>query len=79
VRADLIFQQQRMTNVQMHQHRAEHWIVVSGTALVTKGSETFLLTENQSTYIPACTWATSTPCATGATPKTTNPTATTLP
>ncbi len=41
-----------MTNVQMHQRRAEHWIVVSGTALVTKGSETFLLTENQSSYIP---------------------------
>jgi mannose-1-phosphate guanylyltransferase/mannose-6-phosphate isomerase len=39
-------------SLQMHHHRAEHWIVVSGTALVTKGSETFLLTENQSTYIP---------------------------
>ena len=36
----------------MHHHRAEHWIVVSGTAKVTKGDETFLLTENQSTYIP---------------------------
>lgn len=39
-------------SLQKHHHRAEHWIVVSGTALVTKGSETFLLTENQSTYIP---------------------------
>ncbi len=39
-------------SLQKHHHRAEHWIVVSGTALVTKGAETFLLTENQSTYIP---------------------------
>ena len=39
-------------SVQMHHHRAEHWIVVSGTAKVTNGSETFLLTENESTYIP---------------------------
>lgn len=39
-------------SVQMHYHRAEHWIVVSGTAKVTKGSEVFLITENQSTYIP---------------------------
>ncbi len=39
-------------SLQKHHHRAEHWIIVSGTALVTKGSETFLLTENQSTYIP---------------------------
>jgi len=38
-------------SLQKHHHRAEHWIVVSGTALVTKGNETFLLTENQSTYI----------------------------
>ncbi len=38
-------------SLQMHHHRAEHWIVVSGTALVTKGGETFLLSENQSTYI----------------------------
>ena len=37
---------------QKHHHRAEHWIVVKGTALVTKDGETFLLTENQSTYIP---------------------------
>lgn len=39
-------------SLQMHHHRAEHWIVVSGTALVTKGNDTFLITENQSTYIP---------------------------
>lgn len=39
-------------SLQMHHHRAEHWIVVSGTARVTKGEETILLTENQSTYIP---------------------------
>ena len=36
----------------MHHHRAEHWIVVAGTAKVTRGNETFLLSENQSTYIP---------------------------
>ncbi|KAJ3472053.1 hypothetical protein NLI96_g13413 [Meripilus lineatus] len=35
----------------MHYHRAEHWIVVSGTAKVTRGHETFLLSENESTYI----------------------------
>ncbi|MEX2480410.1 MAG: mannose-1-phosphate guanylyltransferase/mannose-6-phosphate isomerase [Gammaproteobacteria bacterium] len=39
-------------SLQMHHHRAEHWIVVSGTAKVTRGDEIFLLTENQSTYIP---------------------------
>lgn len=39
-------------SVQMHHHRAEHWVVVSGTALVTNGDETFRLTENESTYIP---------------------------
>lgn len=39
-------------SVQKHHHRAEHRVVVSGTALVTKGDETFLLSENQSTYIP---------------------------
>jgi mannose-1-phosphate guanylyltransferase/mannose-6-phosphate isomerase len=37
---------------QMHYHRAEHWVVVSGTAEVTKGEQTFLLTEDESTYIP---------------------------
>ena len=39
-------------SLQMHRHRAEHWIVVRGTAKVTRGEETFLLSENQSTYIP---------------------------
>ncbi|WP_269790074.1 mannose-1-phosphate guanylyltransferase/mannose-6-phosphate isomerase [Stenotrophomonas sp. Iso1] len=39
-------------SLQMHHHRAEHWIVVSGTAEVTRGSEVLLLAENQSTYIP---------------------------
>ena len=39
-------------SLQMHHHRAEHWIVVSGTAKVTKGDETFLLSENESTFIP---------------------------
>lgn len=39
-------------SVQMHHHRAEHWIVVSGTAQVTNGDKTFLVSENQSTYIP---------------------------
>jgi mannose-1-phosphate guanylyltransferase/mannose-6-phosphate isomerase len=39
-------------SLQKHFHRAEHWIVVRGTAEVTRGEETFLLSENQSTYIP---------------------------
>ncbi|NLS12480.1 mannose-1-phosphate guanylyltransferase/mannose-6-phosphate isomerase [Vibrio sp. SM6] len=39
-------------SIQMHHHRSEHWIVVSGTALVTKGDETSLITEDESTYIP---------------------------
>ena len=39
-------------SLQMHHHRAEHWIVVSGTAEVTRGDEVILLAENQSTYIP---------------------------
>ena len=37
---------------QMHHHRAEHWVVVQGTALITRGDEQLLLTEDQSTYIP---------------------------
>jgi len=40
-------------SVQMHHHRAEHWVVVSGTAKVTNGERTFMLSENESTYIPA--------------------------
>jgi mannose-1-phosphate guanylyltransferase / mannose-6-phosphate isomerase len=39
-------------SLQMHHHRAEHWVVVSGTARITRGDEVFLLEENQSTYIP---------------------------
>jgi len=39
-------------SLQMHHHRAEHWIVVSGTAEVTNGEQVILLAENQSTYIP---------------------------
>ena len=39
-------------SLQLHHHRAEHWVVVSGTARITRGEETLLLTENQSTYIP---------------------------
>ena len=37
---------------QMHHHRAEHWIVVKGTARITKDDEVVILSENQSTYIP---------------------------
>lgn len=39
-------------SIQKHHHRAEHWVVVKGTALVSKGDETLLITENESTYIP---------------------------
>lgn len=39
-------------SLQMHHHRAEHWVVVRGTARVTSGERSFLLTEDQSTYIP---------------------------
>ena len=39
-------------SLQMHHHRAEHWVVVSGTAEVTNGDKVLLLSENQSTYIP---------------------------
>ena len=39
-------------SLQMHHHRAEHWIVVRGTAQVTRGDESFTLSENESTYIP---------------------------
>lgn len=53
------FQVKRLTvkpgaemSLQMHHHRAEHWIVVSGTARIMRDDETFLLEENQSTYIP---------------------------
>jgi mannose-1-phosphate guanylyltransferase/mannose-6-phosphate isomerase len=39
-------------SLQLHHHRAEHWVVVRGTARVTRGETTFMLTENQSAYIP---------------------------
>ena len=39
-------------SLQMHHHRAEHWVVVNGTARVTRGEETFLIQENESTFIP---------------------------
>ncbi len=39
-------------SLQKHHHRAEHWVVVKGTALVTRGDEQILLTENESTFIP---------------------------
>ncbi|MEC8901434.1 MAG: cupin domain-containing protein, partial [Pseudomonadota bacterium] len=39
-------------SLQRHHHRAEHWVVVSGTAKVTLDERTFLVSENQSTYIP---------------------------
>lgn len=39
-------------SLQKHHHRAEHWIVVQGTALVTRDDETFMVSENESTYIP---------------------------
>lgn len=39
-------------SLQMHHHRAEHWIVVRGTAQVTCGEKSFLLSENESTFIP---------------------------
>ncbi len=42
-------------SLQMHHHRHEHWVIVTGTAKITNGDETFLLHENQSTYIPAGT------------------------
>jgi mannose-1-phosphate guanylyltransferase/mannose-6-phosphate isomerase len=41
-----------MLSLQMHHHRAEHWIVVKGTAKVTRGDNTYLVAENESTFIP---------------------------
>lgn len=43
---------QAKLSLQKHMHRAEHWVVVKGTALVTRGDEQFILKEDQSTYIP---------------------------
>lgn len=42
-------------SLQMHHHRSEHWIVVSGTAKVTCGDQEVMLSNNQSTYVPQCT------------------------
>jgi mannose-6-phosphate isomerase len=42
-------------SLQMHHHRSEHWIVVSGTAKVTCGGKEEVLSMNQSTYVPPCT------------------------
>ena len=39
-------------SLQMHHHRAEHWVIVSGTAKITRGDEVFTLYENESTFIP---------------------------
>jgi mannose-1-phosphate guanylyltransferase/mannose-6-phosphate isomerase len=40
----------------MHHHRAEHWVVVQGTARVRRGDDEIMLSEDQSTYIPLGTW-----------------------
>ncbi|MGR5135885.1 mannose-1-phosphate guanylyltransferase/mannose-6-phosphate isomerase [Vibrio jasicida] len=48
----VIVKPRERTATQMHYHRAEHWVVVKGTAKVTNGDKTYLLTENESTYIP---------------------------
>jgi mannose-6-phosphate isomerase len=42
-------------SLQMHHHRSEHWIVVSGTARVYCGDDVLMLSSNQSTYVPSCT------------------------
>jgi len=42
-------------SLQMHHHRHEHWVVVSGTAKVQNGEQTILLKEDEATYIPSCT------------------------
>lgn len=41
-----------MLSLQLHHHRAEHWVVVKGTARVTRGDSSYLVTENESTFIP---------------------------
>jgi mannose-1-phosphate guanylyltransferase len=45
----------QVLSLQKHHHRSEHWVVVSGTAMITNGDKEFLLTEDQSTYIPVGT------------------------
>jgi mannose-1-phosphate guanylyltransferase/mannose-6-phosphate isomerase len=48
----LMVKPEAVLSLQLHHHRAEHWIVVAGTAEITCGDKVFLLEENQSTYIP---------------------------
>jgi mannose-1-phosphate guanylyltransferase / mannose-6-phosphate isomerase len=48
----IVVKPQGMLSLQMHHHRAEHWVVVRGTARVTRGDDSFLVSENQSTFIP---------------------------
>jgi mannose-1-phosphate guanylyltransferase/mannose-6-phosphate isomerase len=48
----IIVNPQQKLSLQMHHHRAEHWVVVKGTALVTNGDKEFLLSQDESTYIP---------------------------
>ncbi len=48
----IVVKPQGILSLQMHHHRAEHWIVVSGTAKVTCGEKSFLVSENESTFIP---------------------------
>jgi mannose-1-phosphate guanylyltransferase/mannose-6-phosphate isomerase len=48
----IVVKPQGILSLQMHHHRAEHWIVVRGTARVTRGDDNFLVSENQSTFIP---------------------------
>jgi mannose-1-phosphate guanylyltransferase / mannose-6-phosphate isomerase len=48
----IVVQPGRRLSLQRHHHRAEHWVVVRGTALVTRGTEQFLVGENESTFIP---------------------------
>ena len=49
----IVVKPQASLSLQMHHHRSEHWIVVSGTAEVVNGDHTFLVATNESTYIPA--------------------------
>jgi len=48
----IVVKQGAKLSLQMHHHRAEHWVVVRGTAKITNGDKEYLLSENQSTYIP---------------------------
>ena len=48
----IVVKQGEQLSLQMHHHRAEHWIIVKGTAKVTCGEKVFLLSENESTFIP---------------------------